>query len=175
MKKVCQLIALLVLSSVLGCKSVTKQTGSVLHLDASQESEIEGTGTSSTDIRIMAERMARDLAAEEFATEKNKVRIALGDIVNETRIILNPNIIKDRLLADLMEFTRNSKLQFTENPSVADFYLTARITSRSIASSAGVNDYILYTFKLLDKMDTVVWVGKPYETKKVGKTGVIYR
>lgn len=171
----------LVMSS---CTSVTRQSKKTTILDASQEDTLGGTGTSSADIRSMAERMAREIAALSWPSNTNvapgapadtsKVRIALTDIENQTRFPINPNVIKDRLLADLVEFSAGSKIQFTENPQGADYFLSARITSLSKGSSEGVSDYLLYSFKLIDKADTVSWM-RTYETKKQGNVGVMYR
>jgi hypothetical protein len=168
-----------VLCTLSSCVSVTKQSKQNMILDASQESEIEGTGMNSADIRSMADEMARDISAISWPKEMTKVRIALTEIDNQTRFPINPNIIKDRLLANLVEFAlkdmhATTKLQFTENPAFGDYYLSARITALSKGSSAGVNDYLLYSFKLMDKADTVVWM-RAYETKKQGQTGVMYR
>lgn len=175
MKKILCSLGLIVLGmSLMSCTSVTRQSRQNRILDASQESEVEGTGTSSADIRSMAERMAREIAAVDWPKDLTKVRIALMDIDNQTRFPINPNIIKDRLLTDLVEFSTGTKLQFTENPSGADYFLSARVTALSKGSSAGVSDYLLYSFKLMDKADTVVWM-RAYETKKQGKVGVMYR
>ncbi len=162
-----------------GCSSVTRQTKKAMILDASQESDIEGTGTSSADIRSMAERMAREIAGIEWAAgpgapKGGKKRIALLEIDNQTRFPLNPNLIKDRLLTDLVEFSMGTNLEFTENPNGAELFLSARITALSKGTAEGVSDYLLYSFKLVDKADTVKWM-KAYETKKQGSVGVMYR
>ncbi len=157
-----------------GCSSVTKQSKKTTIMDASQEDTLGGTGTSSADIRSMAERMAREIAAIEWPPNLPKVRIALLDIDNQTRFPINPNIIKDRLLADLVEFSMSSKLTFSENPNGADYFLSARLSALSKGSSEGVSDYLLYSFKLVDKADTVSWM-RAYETKKQGNVGVMYR
>jgi len=165
---------LLIMLALSSCQSVTRQSKKTVILDASQESAIEGTGTSSADIRSMAERMAREISSIKWPAEMAEIRIALTEIDNQTRFPFNPNIIKDRLLADLVEFSMGTKLQFTENPNRADYFLSARVTALSKGSSEGVSDYLLYSFKLVDKNDTVSWM-RAYETKKQGKTGVMYR
>jgi hypothetical protein len=161
-----------------GCSSVTKQSKKNMILDASQESDIEGTGTSSADLRSMAERMAREIAAIKWPAEidghRGNRRIALTDVDNQTRFPLNPNLIKDRLMADLLEFTTDRNIDFTENASGAQYFLSARITALSKGTSEGVSEYLLYSFKLVDRADTVLWM-KTYETKKQGKVGVMYR
>jgi len=155
------------------CQSVTKQPKKTTILDASQEDTLGGTGTSSADVRSMAERMARDISGINW-THAPRVRIALTEFDNQTRFPINTNIIKDRLLADLVEFSMGTRIQYTENPAGADYFLSSRITSLSKGSREGVSDYLLYSFKLVSKDDTIVWM-KAYETKKQGKTGVMYR
>jgi hypothetical protein len=156
-----------------GCASVTKQPKKTTIMDPSQEDTLGGTGTSSADIRSMAERMAREISGLSWQGQA-RVRIALTDLDNQTRFPINPNVIKDRLLADLVEFSMGTKIQYTENPAGADYFLSARITSLSKGSREGVSDYLLYSFKLTDKDDTVSWM-KAYETKKQGNVGVMYR
>ena len=167
-------LSLLMALAIVSCTSVTKQSKRTMHLDPSQEDTLGGTGTSSADIRSMAERMAREISGLAWPETMQRVRIALTEIDNQTRFPINPNIIKDRLLADLVEFSMGTKIQYTENPAGADHFLSARITSLSKGSSEGVSDYLLYSFRLVSKDDTVVWM-KAYETKKQGKTGVMYR
>lgn len=176
MHKNFKIIGLSVLMALvhMSCSSVTKQSKKTRILDVSQEDTLGGTGTSSADIRSMAERMAREISGLAWPENMQRVRIALTEIDNQTRFPINPNIIKDRLLADLVEYSAGTKIQYTENPAGADHFLSARITSLSKGSSEGVSDYLLYSFKLVSKDDTVVWM-KAYETKKQGKTGVMYR
>lgn len=169
-----RLALLLMPLSFFNCSYVTKQSKKNTILDASQESAVEGTGTSSADIRSMAERMAREIAGIDWPKGSGPIRIALLDIDNQTRFPLNPNVIKDRLLTDLVEFSAPGKVQFTENPNGANYFLSARITALSKGSSEGVSDYLLYSFKLTDKVDTMVWI-KAYETKKQGQVGVMYQ
>jgi hypothetical protein len=168
------LLGSLLISNWFSCASVTKQSKKHTILDTSQESSIEGTGTSSSDIRSMAERMAREINVIEWPTDLKTIRIALDAVDNQTRFPLNPHIIQDRLLTDLLEFSQGTSLRFSENLSGANYRLTTRITALSKGSSEGVSDYLLYSFKLLDKSDTVIWA-KAYETKKQGSVGVMYR
>jgi len=156
------------------CASVTKQPKKTTILDVSQEDTLGGTGTSSADIRSMAERMAREISGLAWPENMQRVRIALTQVDNQTRFLFKENIIKDRLLSDLVENSVGTKIQYTENPAGADYFLSARITSLSKGSSEGVSDYLFYSFKLVNKDDTVVWM-KSHETKKQGKTGVMYR
>ena len=94
---------------VTNCVSVTRQSKARTILDVSQEGEIEGTGMSSTDIRSMSERMALDIRGIMWPENLTTVRIALTDIENQTRFPLNPNVVKDRLLADLIELSQEAR------------------------------------------------------------------
>lgn len=160
-----------------GCASVTKQSKNNMVLSASQDSDVEGTGMSSADLRSMAERMAREITNIKWPSTPNggdSIRIAFTDVNNQTRFPLQPDLIKNRLLTDLVEFSAGSNLAFTENPTGAKYFLSVQITALSKGSSEGVSDYLLYSFKIVDTADTVKWM-KAYETKKQGKVGVIYR
>lgn len=176
MRKLALLLVLAVIHGFLtwSCVSVTRQAKGTTILAESQEDTLGGTGTSSADIRSMAERMARDIATVSYPKNKETVRIAITIVDNQTRFPINPNIIKDRLLTDLVEFSQGGMLRFTENPDGADYLLSSRITALSKGSSAGVSDYLLYSFKMVDRDDTVVWM-RAYETKKQGDVGVMYR
>ena len=154
----------------IGCSNVTAQSKKSTIMDASAEDTLGGSGTSSSDIRSMAERMAREI----FGLKLAKGKIALSDFVNETRFAFNTNIIKDRLLTDLVEISANKDISFTLNASMANYLLDARITALSKGSQDGVSDYMLYSFKLVDKESNILWM-KSYETKKQSTTGVMYR
>lgn len=156
------------------CKSVTSQSKSSTILDVSQEDKLGGTGTSSTDIRSMAERMARDISGIDWQSDIGFIYINIRSVDNQSRFFINPNLLKDRLLTDLMEFSQNPKIRFTNNDSMANHHLLVRITALSKGTRAGVSDYMLYSFQLIDNNGTILWM-KSYETKKQGNTGIMYR
>lgn len=167
--------ALLVIFGVTSCSSITRQSKNTKILDASQESDMEGTGTSSADLRAMAERMAQEIAALEWPNQNSRVRIAITTInTEEIRFPINPHLIEDRLLTDLIEFSAGTRLQFTQNENNADYLLSARLTALSKGTRDGVVDYLQYTFRLIDRAENILWA-RMYETKKQGKTGVMYR
>lgn len=157
-----------------GCSSVTKQSRKTTVLDASKEDSLGGTGTESGDLRSMTEEMALDIANLQLEAGVSRARIAITTVDNQTRFPINPTLIQDRLLTDLVQFNKNPKVQFTETPTGADYFLSVRLTALSKGSSEGVSDYILYSFKMTNKENTVVWM-KAYETKKQGNVGVMYR
>lgn len=160
-----------------GCANVTSQSKkNTTILDASQEDSIGGTGASSADIRSMAENMAREILS--LNLHEGEVKIALSKISNQTRFHFDTDLLKNRLLADLVSksFSTHSKkhVRFTTDSDHADYLLDGSITSLSKGSREAVSDYLLYTFQLVDKKGNILWMGT-YETKKEGNVGVMYR
>src|ERR1700688_276837 len=139
MARIFSLVSLMAVGSLLftGCASVTGQSRGTKILSESQEDDLGGTGTSSADIRSMAERMAREISAIQWPDDVKSIRIAFTKVDNQTRFPINPNIIKDRLLTDLVEFSMGGKLAFTENSTGADYFLTARLTALSKGAKEG--------------------------------------
>ena len=166
----------LILFAFTSCSSVTGQSRKNMVMDASSKDTLGGTGTDSEDIVSMAERIARELASLNLNRKTVKPVIALGDFNNETRFPINTNIIKDRLLNDLINFTNKSSLglNFSRKTENANYILDARITALSKGGKEGVSDFILYSFSLIDKEESIVWMGS-YETKKQSSMGVMYR
>ena len=158
------------------CTSVTRQGGNTTHMGVSQEDNLGGTGTSSADIRSMAERMALEISNIAWPPAAKEIRIAFesGAITNDSGFFFNPEIIRNRLLTDLVRMSQGTRIQYTQDRSEAEYNLTCEITSLSKGSSEGRVDYLLYTFKLVDKRNFVKWI-ESYETKKQGKVGVMYR
>lgn len=157
----------------LGCVNLTAQSKKTTVLDVSQEDDVGGTGMSSTDIRAMAEKMAREIAS--LHLKKDEPKIALVSIINQSRFSFDTDLLKNRLLADLVIISqKDHRVSFTMDPSKADYLLDASVTSLSKGSIEAVSDYLLYTFKLIDNTDNIIWMGT-YETKKQGNVGVMYR
>jgi hypothetical protein len=166
--------ACFIVLALVGCSSVTRQSKKQMILDASQEAEVEGTGTSSADIRAMAERIARGLISKEWPEHLETIKIAVLPADNQTRFGLNPHMIQDRLVLNLVKISTGTRFRFLESPAPGDYQLVTRITALSKGDSSGVNDYILYAFKLVDKQGAILWTDE-YETKKQGQVGVMQR
>ena len=192
-------IILLLLLSLSACKYSTLPNKTKI-LDSSQDDNLGGTGTDSTDIRTMAERMAREIAGINWPKEGVTPRVALLPLDNQTRFRIDPKLLQNKLVKDLINFSqgRVSYLARDSEQAVmaerakkragmydqgkstaamagADYLLKGEMQSLSKASKEGVSDYIVYSFQLIDSESGVIlWMGD-YETKKMSQTGVIYQ
>lgn len=192
-------IILLLLLSLSACKYSTLPNKTKI-LDSSQDDNLGGTGTDSTDIRTMAERMAREIAGINWPKEGVTPRVALLPLDNQTRFRIDPKLLQNKLVKDLINFSqgRVSYLARDSEQAVmaerakkragmydqgkstaamagADYLLKGEMRSLSKASKEGVSDYIVYSFQLIDSESGVIlWMGD-YETKKMSQTGVIYQ
>ncbi|MEI6791562.1 MAG: hypothetical protein WCK42_10315 [Myxococcaceae bacterium] len=192
-------IILLLLLSLSACKYSTLPNKTKI-LDSSQDDNLGGTGTDSTDIRTMAERMAREIAGINWPKEGVTPRVALLPLYNQTRFRIDPKLLQNKLVKDLINFSqgRVSYLARDSEQAVmaerakkragmydqgkstaamagADYLLKGEMRSLSKASKEGVSDYIVYSFQLIDSESGVIlWMGD-YETKKMSQTGVIYQ
>ena len=170
-----------------------------LHPDT--DDGLGGTGVDPTDVRTIAQRMARDIIAlPQVANAGLKPRILILPVLNRTRFRIETDVftltIRDLLIQNASDkvvfFDRKAsslpsnilkgesedvkKSGFTkEQIAGIDFYLKGEIYSISKASEQGVSDWIHYSFILVDsKNSDIIWSGS-YETKKVGKAGVLYQ
>jgi len=182
-----------------GCK-YSALPGKTKVLEASQDDNLGGTGTDSADIRAMADRMAREIAAIQWPKSGTKPRIAVLPLENQTRFRVDPKLLQNKLLKDLIKFSGGSVSYLARDTEQAvmverskkragmydhgkqaatmagaDYLLKGEMRSLSKASREGVSDYILYSFQLVDsETGVILWVGD-YETKKAGETGVVYQ
>lgn len=192
-------IILSMLLSLAGCKYSTLP-GKTKVLDASQDDNLGGTGTDSGDVKTMAERMAREIAGINWPKEGVTPRVAVLPLENQTRFRIDPKLLQNKLVKDLLNFSKGAvsylardseQAVMTERAKKragiydkgnqaatmagADYLLKGEMRSLSKASKEGVSDYIVYSFQLIDAESSVIlWMGD-YETKKMGETGVIYQ
>lgn len=194
------IVLLFTILSLQGCSYVTAQSGKTRVVDTASEDEIGGTGTSSNDVQTMAERMAREIANINWSQEGSTPRIAVLPLVNETRFRVDPKLLQNKLVRDLVKYSAG-KVQYlardseqavmaerakkraglydsgetTKAMAGADYLLKGEMRALSKASRQGVSDYIVYSFTLLNaETATILWAGD-FETKKVGSVGVIYQ
>lgn len=192
-------IILLLLLSLSACKYSTLPNNTKI-LDSSQDDNLGGTGTDSSDVKIMAERMAREIAGINWPKAGVTPRVALLPLDNQTRFRIDPKLLQNKLVKDLVNFSKGqvSYLARDSEQAVmaerakkragmydtgksttamagADYLLKGEMRSLSKASKEGVSDYIVYSFQLIDaESGVILWMGD-YETKKMGQTGVIYQ
>lgn len=183
----------------IGCGTVTAR-GKTRVIDASADDDLGGTGAESGDIRTVAERMSREIAAIKWPKDGDLPRIAVLPIINQTRFRIDPKLLQNKLVKDLVSFARGQVLflaRDSENDVMmerekkragyydsgvqkkamfgADYLLKGEMRALSKSSRKGVSDYILYSFQLIDaESSAILWAGD-FETKKVGSVGVIYQ
>lgn len=192
-------ILVLLLVGLSGCKYSTLP-GKTTILESSQDDNLGGTGTDSGDVRSMAERMAREIAGINWPTAGSKPRIAVLPIENQTRFRVDPKLLQNKLVKDLVTFSKGQvsylardteqavmaerakkragmydQGKSAKSMAGADYLLKGEMRSLSKASKEGASDYIVYSFQLVDsESGEILWVGD-YETKKMSDTGVIYQ
>ena len=175
----------------------------VTEMKADERGFVAGTGIESQDLVAVTDKMARKiLSTPEIANAKTTPRIVIDPVVNETRFAINKDLFTDRIRAQLNE-NANGKVRFlardrmkaleherelkqqgqvtaSSDPNVvefkgADYFLTGKLGGMSGRTSAGVSDYVLYTFQLIDaRTSEIVWEGSS-EIKKQGLEDAAYR
>lgn len=196
---ICLMILMIFSLSFNGCLISTAQ-GKTKVLDPSIDDNLGGTGTESGDIKAMAERMAREIVGIEWSNTNIKARISVLPLNNQTRFRIDPKLLQNKLVKDLVNFARGRVIflardtemevmnerakkragiydqgKSTKAMAGADYLLKGEMRSLSKASQDGVSDYILYSFSLIDaESGAILWMGD-FETKKQGTTGVIYQ
>jgi len=175
----------------------------VTEMKADERGFVAGTGIESQDLVAVTDKMARKiLGTPEIANAKTTPRIVIDPVVNETRFAINKDLFTDRIRAQLNE-NANGKVRFlardrmktlehekelkqqgavtsSSDPNVvefkgADYFLTGKLGGMSGRTSAGVSDYVLYTFQLIDaRTSEIVWEGSS-EIKKQGLEDAAYR
>jgi penicillin-binding protein activator len=180
------------------CATITSQNkGGVI--DTSAEDNLGGTGTSSGDIKSIAERMSRSIMSVNWPREGVKASIAVLPVENQTRFLVDPKLLQNKLVKDMVNFAQGRVIflardneqevlkerakkrsghyeQGTQGHLAgADYLLKGEMRSLSKSSREGVSDYIVYSFQLIDaETSTILWMDD-YETKKVGSVGVVYQ
>ncbi len=170
---------------------------------ADERGFVAGTGIESQDLVMVSDKMARGiLAIPQIANAQGVPHIVLNPVINETRFPINKEIFLTRIegqlstkaagkvifLArdrmDALERERQLKLSGQVTASAdpaqvefkgADFFLTGRLQSLTTRTGAGVSDYVLYTFELIDaRTSEKIWMDQA-EIKKQGLEDAAYR
>lgn len=198
-----RLISLILLSTsffIGGCATVTAQSGQTKIVDPGAEDNLGGTGTSSNDVRAMAESMARDIVGINWPKTGAEIQIAILPLENHTRFRIDPKLLQNRLVRDLVKYAQGrvgflardseqavmaerskkrsglySSGEKAQAMSGADYLLKGEMRALSKSSREGVSDYIIYSFTLINsEKGTILW-SNDYETKKEGTVGVVYQ
>lgn len=183
-----------------GCETTTAQSGTTRIVDTSSEDSLGGTGTSSNDVKAMAESMARDIISINWPSSGEIPQIAILPLQNHTRFRIDPKLLQNKLVRDLVRYSRGrvgflardseesvmaerakkraglyTTGEKTKAMSGADYLLKGEMRALSKSSRAGVSDYIVYSFELINaERGTILW-SNDYETKKEGTVDVVYQ
>ena len=174
-------VAALALSSSFACTLRSGQ-GRTVALDADIDDGLGGTGIESGDVRGAADQIARALAHELKATTTTKARVAVLPVQNRTRFRIDPALVQNHLVHDLMQQSRR-RFQLvavrdtaaTTTTTTATAVLKTELRSLTKDDGAVTSDYVEYWFALEDAVDgTLLWSGM-YETKRASAVDVIYQ
>jgi len=175
----------------------------VTEMQADERGFVAGTGVESQDLVAVTDKMARSiLGIQQIANAEGTPRIVLDPVANESRFPINKEIFLTRirtllnskaqgkvlfLARDRMEaLQRERELKQTgqvtssSDPNVvefkgADYFLTGKLQGLTTKTAAGVSDYVLYSFQLIDaRTSDIVWEDFA-EIKKQGLEDAAYR
>jgi penicillin-binding protein activator len=164
---------------------------------------VAGTGVESQDLVAVTDKMARSiLAIPQIARSENAPRIVIDPVTNETRFAINKDIFLTRIRTQLNQkatgrviflarermaalereksLKQSGAVTSSSDPNVvefkgADYFLTGKLQGMSTRTSAGVSDYILYSFQLIDaRTSDIVWEDSA-AIKKQGLEDAAYR
>jgi PBP1b-binding outer membrane lipoprotein LpoB len=188
-----------------GCSSGVKNPSGVpvTEMNADERGFVAGTGVESQDLVAVTDKMARSiLAIPQIARAQTPPRVVIDPVMNETRFPINKDIFLTRIRTQLnsksagqviflarermatLERERALKQQgavtASADPNVvefkgADYFLTGKLQGMSTRTTAGVSDYILYSFQLIDaRTSDIIWEDVA-EIKKQGLEDAAYR
>src|SRR6185436_15687773 len=168
----------------------------VTEMKADERGFVAGTGVESQDLVAVTDKMARGiLGIQQIANAGTPPRIALDPVINETRFPINKDIFLTRIRTQLnaksqgkvvflarermaalekeRDLKRTGQVTATSDPTVqefkgADYFLTGKLQGMTTRAKAGVSDYVLYTFQLIDARSSVIVWEDLAEIKKQG-------
>lgn len=175
----------------------------VTEMKADERGFVAGTGIESQDLVAVTDKMARSvLGIPEIANARATPRVVLEPVVNETRFPINKDIFLTRIRTQLnskaagrvrflarenmkalereQQLKQDGLVTASQDPNVvqfkgADYFLTGKLQGMSARTSAGLSDYILYSFQLIDASTSeIVWEDSA-EIKKQGLEDAAYR
>jgi PBP1b-binding outer membrane lipoprotein LpoB len=175
----------------------------VTEMKADERGFVTGTGVESQDLVAVTDKMSRGiLGLDRVARAATPPNVVLEPVVNETRFPINKDIFLTRIRASLnskaqgkviflareqiaalekeRELKRTGQVLSTSDPTVqefkgADYFLTGKLQGMTTKAKAGVSDYVLYTFQLIDARSSVIVWEDLAEIKKQGLEDAAYR
>ncbi|MDP2340679.1 MAG: hypothetical protein Q8O67_06965 [Deltaproteobacteria bacterium] len=183
-------VAALTLSLSSSCTLRSAQKATVA-LDADVDDGLGGTGIESGDVRGAADQIARalahdlksDLKASSSSSSSARVRVAVLPVQNRTRFRIDPALVQNHLVHDLMQQSRRrfqlvavrDHARATATTTTATAVLRTELRGLTKDDGATTSDYVEYWFALEDAVDgTLLWSGM-YETKRASSVDVIYQ
>jgi hypothetical protein len=172
-------VAVLAVSTT-ACAPLRTTQGATVALDADVDDGLGGTGIESGDVRAAADEMARALAHELKHGEGEAARVAVLPVVNRTRFRIDPALVQNHLVHDLMTQSRRrfalvAVRRGAETSTVTtNAVLKTELRSLTKDNGAVTSDYVEYWFALEDRDGTILWSGM-YETKRASSVDVIYQ
>lgn len=189
-----------------GCASTGVKNPSgvpVTEMRPDERGFVAGTGTESTDIVTVTDKVAREvLSIPQIANAQGTPRVVLDPVENNTRFAINKDMFLTRIRAQLnsqargkvlflarermaalereRQLKQTGQVTASSDPNVqefkgADFFLTGKLDGHSTRTSAGVSDYVIYTFQLIDARTSDIIYEGFHEIKKQGLEDASYR
>jgi PBP1b-binding outer membrane lipoprotein LpoB len=175
----------------------------VVEMKADERGFVAGTGVESQDLVAVTDKMARSiLGIPQIARAQTAPRVVIDPVINETRFTINKDIFLTRIRTQLnskaagqviflarermatlqreQQLKQQGAVTASSDPNVvefkgADYFLTGKLQGMSTRTTAGVSDYILYSFQLIDaRTSDIVWEDVA-EIKKQGLEDAAYR
>lgn len=175
----------------------------VTQMRPDEQGFVAGTGVESQDLVMVTDKMARSiLGTPQIVNAPSVPRIVLDPVVNNTRFPINKDIFLARIEAELnkksagkviflardrmaalereRQMKQTGQVTSTSDPNKvefkgADYFLTGTLSGLSTRTSAGISDYILYSFQLINaRTSEIIW-GDSAEIKKQGLEDAAYR
>ncbi len=171
---VCALVLLCFAVGAPACALQSAQ-GRTVQLDPDADDDLGGTGVESGDIRGASEQIARGIRA----LHRADVRIVVMPVQNLSRFRVDPLLLQNRLVQDLVERSRGTfhivSLDGVPADSRGDMALYTQVRSLTKDNGPTTSDYVQYAFTLRRPGDgEVLWSGM-FETKRKSDVDVIYQ
>jgi hypothetical protein len=175
----------------------------VTEMKADERGFVAGTGVESQDLVAVTDKMSRGiLGLDRISRATTPPNVVLEPVINETRFPINKDIFLTRIRASLnskaqgkvtflareqlaalqkeRDLKRAGELTSTSDPTLqefkgADYFLTGKLQGMTTRAKAGVSDYVLYTFQLIDARSSVIVWEDLAEIKKQGLEDAAYR
>jgi len=175
----------------------------VTEMNADERGFVAGTGVESQDLVAVSDKMARSiLSVPQIANASGTPNVVLNPVVNDTRFPINKDIFLTRIRV-LLNSKAQGKVAFLareqmealqserdlkqagqvttpSDPNIvefkgADFFLTGKLQGMTTRAQAGLSDYVLYSFQLIDARSSVIVWEDFAEIKKQGLEDAAYR